>query len=132
MRVKEDEIFSEFHKRRIEEFVPAMYFINEYHLSTSKNTFLTKYRTWRRKNSIPFVDVSVENYLRWFASHYKVIYSELLEFYRKSCNKSNNGSSLATAMYVYHSVHPETNSSILLKDCGMSITTLRNRTEDNK
>jgi hypothetical protein len=48
----------------------------------------------------------------------------MLELYQSK--KLNGNQPLAIAMSIFYTIHPEIDSKVILKDCGLSITTLRN------
>ena len=129
MKVNDNEILLEFHQSRIDQYIPAKFFMQEHHIIDSKKNFLLKYRTWRRKFNIPFIEITVEQYLQWFAKHYKVDYEEMLNFYNTT--KPTGNQPLAIAMSIYYSLHPDVDRKHLLEDCGLSNTTLRTYLANN-
>ena len=107
MKIDDEHIFREFHKRRLTEYVPAQYFIAEKGLFINVYVFRNKYTKWRIANKMELSIVSTPDYLRWFNMHYQKD-PELTQTLWRDLEKkrvSNKYTSIVLASTIFYLIH---------------------------
>ena len=72
MKIDDEKLFRYYYNVRKEEHINIQQFIEDYFLDITPKTFLRKYREWLKINNLEYIYWSVEEYINWYAKHFKI------------------------------------------------------------
>ena len=72
MKIDDEKLFRHYYDVRKEEHINIQQFIEDYFLQITPKTFLRKYREWLQINNLEYIYWSVEEYINWYAKHFKI------------------------------------------------------------
>ena len=70
MKVNDDQVFAEFHRRRTEEGIPLNAFLIEKYLHETRETFFRKYKAWERRTGTDPVELSPQKYMDYLTGKF--------------------------------------------------------------
>ncbi len=89
-----------------------------------KKQFYREYVRWMRRNNLPQIVTSVEQFLTWICREYNKDLEPTIEYYHKNAYRLKIGYSLSIAVSVFSVVYPEIDRNDLISRCGVGISTL--------
>lgn len=136
MNLDKNDLFSYYHKLRMEEHIPLVPFLNlpemkfvlvpGTNIKEISNHFNREYTRWRKSKSLPPVIVSVEQYIGWLCKRYNKDQYDLIQYWYQYQYKIKSVTPLTIAVSIFVSFYSDIQKVEICNLTGVTLLNLDN------